>query len=75
MPDYLQVQVVSHHNRTQFSDVCQSWVEQPAVMYAGMEFDDVNIYHFFLDNFLRIFTTVTQLGFFDLDKFLARCDP
>lgn len=61
------------HNRSGHPSKCAAWVSQPTVLYAGMEWDDVNIYHFFLDNFVRLFATVAGAGLFDVDTFLARC--
>ena len=69
-----QVDIVSKNNRSQpgLDDTCTQWVEQPTLMYSGIEWDNVNIYHFFLDNFLPMFATLTDLGLFDMDAFSAR---
>ena len=70
-PAALQVEVLSKHNRSSFPE-CKGWVEQPTVMYEGIEWEHLNTYHFFVDNFIRLFATITDLKLFDIDRFLAR---
>ena len=68
--------MVSKHNRSQFPDTCAHWVEQPTIMYYGIKEDHQNVFHFFMDSFARLWHTITdQLGYFNLEAFLARCLP
>ncbi|KAK9808076.1 hypothetical protein WJX73_003097 [Symbiochloris irregularis] len=67
-----RVDTVSKHNRNQFPEECKRWVHAPTVMYEGIQWEHLNTYHFFIDNFLRIYATLHDLKLFDLEKFLAR---
>lgn len=68
----MQVEVVNPHNRSAYLDTCKGWIEEPTIVYAGMAVDHLNVYHFFMDNFIRMFGAVTDLNLFDVDAFLNR---
>ncbi|KAK9798562.1 hypothetical protein WJX73_006562 [Symbiochloris irregularis] len=63
---------VSRYNATQLQSKCTSWVEQPTIIWQGMPVDDHNIFHFFSDNLLRVFTTLADLGLLDVNTSMAR---
>ena len=68
-----QVTVVPPSAHGEHSDTCYRWVDQPAIWYSGTHFDHLNIYHFLCDNLVPLLTTARGQGWFDMEKFLARC--
>lgn len=67
----LQVEIVDKHNKAYYPQTCSDWVQQPAIVYCGIEWDQLNIYHFFLDNFIRMFAAISDIGAFSQEKFLS----
>lgn len=68
---HVQVEIVDKHNKAYYPQTCSDWVQQPAIVYCGIEWDQLNIYHFFLDNFIRMFAAISDIGAFSQEKFLS----
>ncbi|KAK9804102.1 hypothetical protein WJX73_007577 [Symbiochloris irregularis] len=72
LPGHWKVEIVSRHNSSQFHQKCNAWIEQPALLFAGMPVDHKNPYHFFCDNMMRVFATLADQGLLDVAASTAR---
>lgn len=69
---HVQVDIVSRHNSSQFHQKCHTWIDEPTLLYSGMPVDHENVFHFFTDNILRVFTTLADQGLIDVAAATAR---
>ena len=68
----LQITVVTPANHSKVADLCVQWIDKPAILYSGPEWDSTHIYHFFLDNFVPFFSTAIQSGIYNVEPFWHR---
>lgn len=68
----MQVTIVTPSLHAQYPDRCYRWIEHNTIWYSGTPFDHQNLYHFLYDNLIPLITAASDLGWYDVDKFMKR---